>query len=188
METNYTSPMEGLLHRGDFLHIPPLLLTAHRHEYHNHQKNKLFPAYPNHFDLSERNKVTYTNSQGYIKMHCYAFAEVFSLARTALRCCFLRKALGVHSVAAGKKSRGRAGVSWDLLSRAPSSRPGFTVQCRTQLTQSQPCRRVCVLAWHSMPITISWGRKGFGFVLALRQTGGLGQSLHLCPSSPLMSP
>lgn len=69
METNYTSPMEGLLHRGDFLHIPPLLLTAHRHEYHNHQKNKLFPAYPNHFDLSERNKVTYTNSQGYIKMH-----------------------------------------------------------------------------------------------------------------------
>lgn len=39
-----------------------------------------------------------------------------------------------------------------------------------------------------MPISISWGRKGFGFALALRQTGGLGQSLHLCPSRPLMSP
>ena len=41
----------------------------------------------------------------------YAFAEVFSLAQSALRCCFLSKALVVGSVAARKKSRGRAGAS-----------------------------------------------------------------------------
>ena len=89
---------------------------------------------------------------------CYAFAEVFSLARTALRCCFLSKALVVRSVSSGKKSRGRAGASWALFSQAPSTRPGFTLLCRTKQTQSQPCRRLRGLAWHSMPITISWHR------------------------------
>ena len=85
---------------------------------------------------------------------CYAFAEVFSLARTALRCCFLSKALFVRAVSAGKRRRGRAGASWALLSQAPSSRPGFTLLCRTKQTQSQPCRRLRGLAWHFMPITI----------------------------------
>ena len=85
------------------------------------------------------------------------------MARTALRCCFLSKALVVRSVAAGKKSRGRAGASWALLCRAPSSRPGFTLLSRTEQTHSQPCSSVRGLAWHSMPITISWRREGFAF-------------------------
>ena len=66
---------------------------------------------------------------------CCAFTEALGLERTTLNYSFLSKA----SFASGKKSCGRAGASWALLSRAPSSRPGFTLLSRTEQTQSQPC-------------------------------------------------
>ena len=74
-----------------------------------------------------------------------------------------QEVFGCSFCAAGKKSRGRACASWDLLSRALSLRPEFTLLCRAKQTQSQPCSSVLGLAWHSMPITISWGSLGFAF-------------------------
>ena len=58
---------------------------------------------------------------------------------TALRRCFLRKALSVRSVLSRKKSCERAGGSWAVLSRTPCSRPRFTLPSRTKQTQPQPC-------------------------------------------------
>ena len=86
------------------------------------------------------------------------FRRGFQLGAIRTSLLLLLKALVVRSVVAGKKSRGRAGASWALLSRAPSSRPGFTLLSRTKQTHSEPCSSVRGLAWHSMPITISWRR------------------------------
>ena len=69
-----------------------------------------------------------------ISQRMLCFPRAFGLERTALRCCFLSKA----SVASGKKSFGRDGASWALLSRAPCSRPGFTLPGRTKQKQPQP--------------------------------------------------
>ena len=99
------------------------------------------------------------------------FHRGFGLERTALRRCFLSKA----SVASGKKSCGRAGSSWALLSRAPCSRPGFTLPGRTKQTQPQPCNSVRSLGWHSMHTTISRVGIAWPLTLALRRTRRLGQ-------------
>ena len=82
---------------------------------------------------------------------------------TALRRCFLSKALGVRSVASEKKSCGRAGFSWALLSRAPCSRPGFKLPRRNKQTQPPHYSTLRGLGCHSMPTTILWCRRGLAF-------------------------
>lgn len=83
---------------------------------------------------------------------CCAFAEALGLERTALRRCFHSKA----SFASGKKRCRRAGSHWDLLSRAPSSCPGFTLPGRTKQTQRKHCSSERGLGSHCMHTTISW--------------------------------
>ena len=95
-----------------------------------------------------------------ISQRMLCFRRGFGLERTALRCCFL---LSKASVASRKKSCGRAGASWALLSRAPCSRPGFTLPGRTKQTQPQPCSSVHSLGWHSRHTTISQCRHRLGF-------------------------
>ena len=87
------------------------------------------------------------------------FRRGFGLERTALRFCFLIKA----SVASGKKSCGRAGASWALLSRVPCSCPGFTLPGRTKQIQPQPCSSLHSLGWHSLQTTISQCRHRLAF-------------------------
>ena len=94
-----------------------------------------------------------------ISQQMLCFRRGFGLERTALRCCFLIR----DSVVSGKKSCGRAGASWALLSRAPCSRPGFTLPGRTKHTQPQPCSSVHSLGWHSMHTTITHCRHRLGF-------------------------
>ena len=94
---------------------------------------------------------------------CYAFADLFSLARTALRSCCLSKALSVRSVTSGKKCCRRAGASWALLSRAPCSHPEFTLPGRNKQTQPQPCSSVRGLGLYSMHTTISRCRQRLAF-------------------------
>ena len=79
-------------------------------------------------------------------------------ANSSLR-CFLSKA----SVASGKKSSGRAGASWALHSRAPCSRPGFTLPGLTKEAQPKPCSSMHSLGWHSMHTTISRCRHRLAF-------------------------
>ena len=94
-----------------------------------------------------------------ISQRMLCFRRGFGLERIALRRVFLSKA----SVESGKKSCGRAGASWALLSRAPCSRPGFTLPGRTKQTQPQPCSSVRSLGWHSMHTTISRCRLRLAF-------------------------
>lgn len=81
------------------------------------------------------------------------------LERTALHRCFLSKA----SFASGKKSCGRAGASWDLISWAPCTRPGFTLPGRTKQTQRQHCSSERGLGRHCMHTTISRCRQHLAF-------------------------
>lgn len=91
---------------------------------------------------------------------------------TALRRCFLSKALGDRSVASEKKICGRAGFSLALLSRAPCSRPGFKQPRRNKQTQPPQCSVVLGLGCLSMPITISWCRRGLAFCSGAKADSG----------------
>ena len=94
-----------------------------------------------------------------ISQRMMCFRRDFGFYRTALQYCILSKA----SVASGKKSCGRAGASLALLSRAPYSRPGFTLTGRSKQTQLQPYISVRSLGWHSMHTTISQCRHRLAF-------------------------
>lgn len=94
------------------------------------------------------------------------------MARTTFCHCFLRKALGDRSVALGKKSCGRAGAYWALLSQALCSRPGFKLPRRNKQTQPPPCSSVRGLGWHSMLTTISWHRRGLAFCSGAKADSG----------------
>ena len=50
-----------------------------------------------------------------------------------------------------------------MPSRAPCSRPGFTLPGRTKQTQPQPCSSVRGLGWHSRHTTISRWRQRLAF-------------------------
>ena len=108
-----------------------------------------------------------------ISQRMLCFCRGFGLARTALGRCFLSKAL----VASGKKSCGRAGASWALLSRAPSSHPGFILPSRNKQTQPRPYSCVHALGWHSAHNAISRRRQGLPFCSVVQGDRGLGPCL-----------
>ena len=101
------------------------------------------------------------------------FRRGFGLGANRTRRCFLNRA----PVASGKKSCGRTGASWALLSRAPCSRPGFTVPSRNKQTQPRPCSSMRGLGWHSAYSAVSRRRQGLPFCSGVQVDRGLGQCL-----------
>ena len=69
----------------------------------------------------------------------------------------------MRSVALGRKSYGRTGASWAFFSRAPCSRPGFTLPGLTKQTEPQSCSSVRGLGLLSMHTTISRFRPCLAF-------------------------
>ena len=108
-----------------------------------------------------------------ISQRMLCFRRGFGLGANLTRRCFLIKA----SVVSGKKSCGRAGASWALLSRAPWSHPGFTPPSQNEQTQPRPCCSVLGLGWYSAHNAISRRRQGPPFCSGVQVDRGRGQCL-----------
>ena len=68
--------------------------------------------------------------------------------------------LGSHQ---GRRAAGELVPLWDLLSRAPCSRPGLTLPGRTKQTQRQHSCSERGIGWHCMHTTISRCRQRLAF-------------------------